>query len=182
MLASFSVRTRIVVLALIPVAGFLANGMTYVSGEGDVGRAFGTVTQSNALADSSRDFKSAVATMRIIVKDFSATPDNNLVVSFEQAHANSVKSLDAIVASIDQSRAKNIVSMRNDVMALRDNFNELVSAQKALGFDDSAGLRGNLHAAGNAVERIINEKTTRTLLKNGSTDTTACVHCARSLT
>src|ERR1700751_2775454 len=32
MLTSYSVRTRIVVLALIPVAGFLANGLTYVSG------------------------------------------------------------------------------------------------------------------------------------------------------
>jgi methyl-accepting chemotaxis protein len=64
MLASFPVRTHIVVLALIPVAGFLASGITYVSGEGDVGRVFGTVTQSNALAGSSRDFKSAVATMR----------------------------------------------------------------------------------------------------------------------
>ncbi len=41
MLASFSVRTRIVVLALIPVAGFLFNGLTFVSGEGDVGEAFG---------------------------------------------------------------------------------------------------------------------------------------------
>lgn len=157
MLASFSVRTRIVVLALIPVAGFLANGMTYVSGEGDVGRAFATVTQSHALADSSRDFKSAVASMRIIVKDFSVSPDNNLVMSFEQTHANSVKDLDAIVASIDQGRAKNIVSMRNDVMTLRENFNELVNAQKVLGFDDSSGLRGNLHASGNTVERIINE-------------------------
>jgi hypothetical protein len=33
MLASVSVRTRIIVLALIPVAGFLANGVTYVSGD-----------------------------------------------------------------------------------------------------------------------------------------------------
>ena len=41
--------------------------------------------------------------------------------------------------------------------ALHKNFNELVSAQKTLGFDDAAGLRGNLHIAGNAVERIINE-------------------------
>ncbi len=157
MLTSFSVRTRIVVLALIPVAGFLANGLTYVSGEKDVGHAFSTVTQSNALADSSRDFKSAVATMRIIVKDFSVNPDHNLVVSFEQAHALSLKGLDTIAASIDQGHAKSIVSMRNDVMALRENFNELVSAQKTLGFDDLSGLRGNLHVAGNAVERIINE-------------------------
>lgn len=60
-LGSFPARTRFVVLALIPVAGFLANAMTYVSGEGNVGRAFATVTQSHALVDSSRDFKSAVA-------------------------------------------------------------------------------------------------------------------------
>ena len=60
-LGSFPARTRFVVLALIPVAGFLANAVTYVSGEGNVGRAFATVTQSHALVDSSRDFKSAVA-------------------------------------------------------------------------------------------------------------------------
>jgi len=156
-LTSVSVRTRIIVLALIPVVGFLANGLTYVAGEGDVGRAFGTVTQSNALADASRDFKSAVASMRIIVKDFSVNPDNNLVVSFEQAHANSLKGLDTIVDSIDRSHAKNIAGMRNDVMALRENFNELVREQKVLGFDNSSGLRGNLLVAGNAVERIVNE-------------------------
>ena len=55
-LGSFSARTRFVFLALISVAGFLAN-----AGEGNVGRAFATVTQSHALVDSSRDFKSAVA-------------------------------------------------------------------------------------------------------------------------
>jgi methyl-accepting chemotaxis protein len=156
-LTSVSVRTRVVVLALIPVAGFLANALTYISGEKDVGRAFGIVTQSNALADASRDFKSAVASMRIIVKDFSANPDENLVIGFEKALATSLKGLDQIVASVDQSRAKNIASMRKDVVTLRENFNELVSAQKSLGFDDSSGLRGKLRAAGNTVERIINE-------------------------
>lgn len=40
------------------------NGLTFTAGEGDVGRAFGTVTHSTALADASRDFKSAVASMR----------------------------------------------------------------------------------------------------------------------
>ncbi|MGC1765518.1 MAG: hypothetical protein WA769_21565, partial [Pseudolabrys sp.] len=94
MLASFSVRTRIVVLTLIPVAGFVANGLTFTAGEGDVGRAFGTVTHSTALADASRDFKSAVASMRIIVKDFSVSPDDNLVVSFEQAHSHALKALE----------------------------------------------------------------------------------------
>ena len=80
LLASFSVRTRIVVLALVPVAGFLANGLTYVSGENAVGTAFNTVQRAGALADASRDFKSAIASMRLTVKDFGATPNNTLVV------------------------------------------------------------------------------------------------------
>src|SRR6185312_5610236 len=40
-----SVRARIVVLALIPVIGFLANGFTYVAGEGEVGHSFATVNR-----------------------------------------------------------------------------------------------------------------------------------------
>jgi methyl-accepting chemotaxis protein len=157
MLTTFSVRTRIIALALIPVVGFLANGRTFVSGEGDVARAFTIVTQSTALADASRDFKSAVASMRIIVKDFSAAPDNSLVSSFEYAHALSLKAMDTIAASIDQAHAKDIDSMRDDVMSLRKNFNDLVREQNTLGFEDSAGLRGNLRLASNAVERIVNE-------------------------
>jgi methyl-accepting chemotaxis protein len=157
MLTTFSVRTRIVVLALIPVAGFLANGLTYTSGEGDVGRAFATVTQSTALADASRDFKSAVAAMRLVVKDFSVSPNNNLVIIFDESHGLALKALDSISGAIDQTRAENIVSMRNDVTALRKNFDDLVREQKILGYDDASGLRGNLHTAGNAVERIINE-------------------------
>ena len=146
MLASFSVRTRIVLLALIPVVGFVANGLTFTAGEGDVGRAFATVTHSTALADVSRDFKSAVASMRIIVKDFS-------VVCFEQAHATALKALETLAASIDQSHTENIAGLRKDLMSRRGNFNELMQEQKTRGFDDSSGLRKNLQVAGK-VERI----------------------------
>ena len=159
-LTAFSVRTRIVVLALIPVAGFIANGMTYVAGEDDVGTAFATAKRSGALADASRDFKSAVAAVRIIVRDFSVSPNDNLVVSFEQAHSFALKSLDMIAASIDRRHAENIAGLRKDVMDLRENFNELVQAQQTLGFDETSGLRGKLLEASNAVERIINENMT----------------------
>jgi methyl-accepting chemotaxis protein len=160
LLTSFSVRTRIVVLALIPVVGFLANGLSYVSGEGDVGTAFETVKQSGGLADASRDFKSAVSSMRIIVKDFSAAPNDNLVVGFQQAHALALQSLDTIAVSIDRRHAENIVDLRKDVMELRENFTELVRQQETLGFDEASGLRHNLRNASNAVERIINENMT----------------------
>jgi methyl-accepting chemotaxis protein len=160
LLATFSVRTRIIVLALVPVVGFIANGLTYISGEADVGTAFKIVHRSGTLADASRDFKSAVSTMRITVKDFTASPSNDLVANFEQAHALALQSLDTIAGSIDRRYAESIASLRKDVMELRENFNELVREQKILGFDDNAGLRGNLREAGNAVERIINENMT----------------------
>jgi methyl-accepting chemotaxis protein len=156
LLTSVSVRTRIVVLALIPVVGFLANGLTYVSSEDDIATAFETVKQSVTLADASRDFKSAVASMRIIVKDFSASPSDNLLVSFEQAHATALQGLDAIATSIDRRHADNIEGLRKDVMGLRENFTDLVQQQKTLGFDESFGLRRKLSSASNAVERIIN--------------------------
>jgi methyl-accepting chemotaxis protein len=157
MLASTSVRTRIVALALIPVAGFLANGLTFTSGEGEVGRTFETFTRSAELADASRDFKSAVASMRIVVKDFNVNPSDHLVAGFEYAHALAMKSLDSIDASIDKGHAESIASLRRDVTALREAFNNLVRDQNTLGFDESSGLRRNLHVAGNAVERTIND-------------------------
>jgi hypothetical protein len=60
--------------------------------------------------------------MRIIVKDFSVSPDDNLVVSFEQAHALALKALETLVASIDQNHTENIVGLRKDLMSLRGNF------------------------------------------------------------
>ena len=160
LLTSFSVRTRIIVLALIPVVGFLANGLTYVSGEGGVGTAFETVKLSGRLADASRDFKSAIAAMRIAAKDFSAAPSTGLVNGFDQAHALAINSLDTIQSAMDQSHALDIVALRNEVLALKDNFKSLVQAQETLGFDEVSGLRGKLRNAGNAVERIINQNMT----------------------
>ncbi|HEY1475437.1 MAG TPA: HAMP domain-containing methyl-accepting chemotaxis protein [Pseudolabrys sp.] len=160
LLSSISVRTRIIVLALIPVVGFLANGLMYYSGERAVGAAFETVQQSGGLAGVSRDFKAAIATLRIVVKDFSANPSDNQVVNFKQAHALALQSLDAIGTSIDRSHADNIVALRKDVMALQDTFTDVVQAQRTLGFDENSGLRKDLQQAGNAVERIINENMT----------------------
>ncbi|HEX3709943.1 MAG TPA: HAMP domain-containing methyl-accepting chemotaxis protein [Pseudolabrys sp.] len=159
MLATFSVRTRVIVLALIPVAGFLANGLTYIGGERAVGTAFETVRQSASVADASRDFKSALASIRLVVKDFSAAPSAELVVNFALAHSQALKSLDTIEIGVGRNAAS-VVGLRKEVMELRDNFNELVQQQNVLGFDDSSGLRGKLSNASNAVERIINANMT----------------------
>src|SRR5689334_12045047 len=115
LLAHFSVRTRIVILALIPIAGFLANGLTYLSGEHEVGIAFQTVNHSAALADASRDFKSAIAAMRITLKDFSAAPSDQLIETFDQAQRLAQSSLAKVAASIEGDRHNSIVVLRGRV-------------------------------------------------------------------
>ncbi len=160
MLTSFSVRSRIVVLAMIPVIGFLANGVTYFAGEHAVATAFDTVSRSSALADASRDFKTSVSTMRIIVKDFSANPSSNLVVNYEQAHALALRSLDTVAGAVEGRHSENIANLRKNLMDLRQAFNELVREQDVLGSTETTGLRGKLGDASIAVERIVNENMT----------------------
>ena len=160
LLSSLTVRSRIVVLALIPVAGFAANGVTYFSGEDAVGSAFRTVQQSNELAGASRDFKSAVNTMRIVVKDFAVKPSDALIVDFEGAQGLAMHSLDVVAGIVDKQHAADMAGLRSDLVGLQNNFDTLVQMQRELGFTDNTGLRGKLSTTGNAVERIINESLT----------------------
>ena len=66
----------------------------------------------------------------IIVKGFSVSPDNKLVVSFGQAHATALKALETLAASIDHT--ENIAGLRKDLMSLRGNFSELLQEQPLL--------------------------------------------------
>jgi methyl-accepting chemotaxis protein len=159
-LASFSVRTRIIALALIPVAGFLANGLTFVSGEHEVGATFDNFTKSATLADASREFKIAIAGMRIASRDFANAPHVTLVTAFERSQQSANKSLDAIEATIDGMHASDIKALRSELAELKGYFDKVVIEQKTLGYSDKEGLRGKLRNAGNAVERILNENVT----------------------
>ena len=71
-LAFVSVRTRIILLALIPVAGFAASATAYLSGERNVGIAMQSVQQSIAISEASREFKRAITDDADRVKDYSA--------------------------------------------------------------------------------------------------------------
>ena len=157
MITSFSVRTRIVVLALIPLIGFLATGLTYGVGEGEVAAAFQTAKAAREVADASREFKIAVARMRIAAKDFSISPTKDLVAGFEKAETEALRQLDTIAGSTNRDYELTIVALRKNVMELRDYFDTLVREQEALGVDDNSGLRKELHAASTSVERILNE-------------------------
>jgi len=118
------------VLATIPVVGFPANGLTYVAGESGVATTFVAVKRSGALADASRNFKSAVSEMRIIVKNFSAKPNDTLVQNYEKVRQVALRSLDFFATMIESSHAEIIMRLDKDVTGLHATFVKLVEEQK----------------------------------------------------
>lgn len=157
LVSSMSVRSRIAILTLIPVAGLLAVGLIYLSSEGDVAAAFQTVRRSAQLSGASRDFKDAIASMRIAVKDFTANPSPELVKTFNGGQAAALSNLRRLKDLVEPSKQDKIAHLIQEVTQLQQNFTLLVKEQEALGFEESEGLRRKLRDAGNGVERIINE-------------------------
>src|SRR5438552_5177297 len=107
-----SVRTRIVAIAVIPVIGFLANGIAFTSGEAEVGGAFQSAQQAAALADASREFKVALTSMRMSAKEFAAQPSYDLVAQFGASHDSALRSLDTIESAAEAEQRGDIAIMR----------------------------------------------------------------------
>ena len=153
----FSVRTRIVALAMIPVVGFLANGIAYMVGETEVSGAFNSVKQAAALADAGQEFKDALAAIRISTRDFATRPGEDRIQSFEASYQRANKSLVAIEQTLPASERQEILGLRLRLGAVKTNFDSLVKEQNILGFTDEVGLRHAIRDAALSVERIIHE-------------------------
>jgi methyl-accepting chemotaxis protein len=160
LISRVSVRTRIIALAIVPVIGFLANGIAFTSGKTEVDSAFESAQQAAVLADASREFKVALTTMRMSAKEFATQPSYDLVNLFAENHDSALHSLDVIEAATDPEPRADIGILRVKVETLKGSFSSLVSEQEQLGFAESEGLHERLSRAGTAVERLINEDLT----------------------
>jgi hypothetical protein len=97
--------------------------------------------------------------MRIVLKDFSAAPDDDLTRSFTILYGSALHNLNIIASAADPRFGQTVEGLRQELIKLQQRFDELVREQKILGYDDNSGLRAKLRDSGNAVERIINENT-----------------------
>jgi methyl-accepting chemotaxis protein len=160
MIAKFSVRTRIILLAMIPVVGFLANGVVFVTGENEVESAFKTVERATDLADTSREFMTALITMRADARDFAARPNEDLVHQFERTHASAMRTLPILEASVNGTARKDLVPVKAQLEEVAAQFDDLARNQKILGFTESDGVRSRMSKAAAAVERLIHDDMT----------------------
>ena len=155
--SKLSVRARIIVLGVIPVIGFLANGIAFMVGDVEVGRAFDSVQRYTRVADASRDLKTGLLIMRAATTQYVARPSDKEVADFADGQELAMKSLDHIAAMLGASAQDVITPLRITVRDLKTSFESLVNEQKSLGYDDTQGITAELTAASSAVERIIHQ-------------------------
>ena len=157
MICGVTVRTRIIVLAVIPLLGFLANGTAFVTGQSEVGDAFASVKRAGAIAAASQDLKDSLSSMRIVVRDYAAQPGEDLIRSFDNMLSSSIANLDGIEKDSGAEMRSEMAGMRLNLTATKSRFEHLVAAQKTLGYTENEGLRQRMRVAAYAVERIIND-------------------------
>jgi methyl-accepting chemotaxis protein len=155
-----SVRARIIVLGVIPVIGFLVNGIAFLSGDAEVGRAFDSVHRNTAVSDASRDLKIGLLTMRTATIQFVAHPSDAGVKDFEDGQASALESIDRIQSMLPASQQNTILPLRTTVRDLKNSFASLVQEQHSLGFTDKQGITADLIAASAAIEKIIQDDLT----------------------
>ncbi|HLN40182.1 MAG TPA: methyl-accepting chemotaxis protein [Xanthobacteraceae bacterium] len=155
--SKLSVRARIIVLGVIPVIGFLANGIAFMVGDTEVGRAFDSVQRYTQVADASRDLKTGLLIMRAATTQYVARPTDKEVADFTDGQELAMRSLERIAAMLGASAQDVITPLRITVRDLKTSFESLVNEQKSLGYDDSHGITAELTVASSAVERIIHQ-------------------------
>ena len=155
-ISALSVRMRIVVLALIPVVGFLANGYTFHAGEAEVESAFDSVSQAARLAERSRDFKHAVASMQTSARDFARQPRPVYRTAFVEANERAVATLGDIRTNRASAKDKDFGPVDRTLERLKTNFDALVKDNEPVGADDDEGMLAKLKLQASALEQFIN--------------------------
>ena len=154
---ALSVRTRILLIALLPVAGFVANGISFMSGEQEVADAFDRYRRAQETTTASQSLKEAISKMRIAARDFATDPDDAIIEAFETAKAQAVEKLATIEGALDDNGRLRIAWIPGRLKEIGNRFAEVVVDQRKLGLSESEGLRRQLHDTGLAVERVINQ-------------------------
>ena len=141
--SKLSVRARIIVLGVIPVIGFLANGIAFMVGDVEVGRAFDSVQRYTQVADASRDLKTGLLIMRAATTEYVARPTDKVVADFAEGQELAMKSLERIATVLGASSQDVVTPLRITVRDLKASFGSLVAAQRSLGFNDQEGETEN---------------------------------------
>jgi methyl-accepting chemotaxis protein len=154
-MSRLSVRTRIIAITLIPVAGFLAIAAAYIAGAHNVERAVEEARQATALADASREFRTAVGNIKGAARSFATHPQASYLQALEDSQAAAMSQFALIRDLGGNDREANLDAIERTLARLEGNLRELQKEYQRLAGDDDAGIRFKLNQGAAAAERLI---------------------------
>ncbi len=154
-ISRFSVRARIVAITLIPVIGFLANGLTFAGGEREVSTALASVKQETEGADASREFQRAVVTIQAAARSFADHPRPGYLQTLSDALSAATTHFAVIQSLGNGNDQTNLGAIERTFARMRQNFEELTKEYTRLGADNDAGIRAKVREAAADMERVI---------------------------
>jgi methyl-accepting chemotaxis protein len=152
-----SVRSRIIGLAIIPIVGFLLNGMVFSLGERTGEQAFAISQRANRIVDASRDFMVALTTMRMSANRFLAEPSYELVNTFGAGYQRALKNLDLIHSDVEPDQQADIKELQTELTVLNGDFENLTKEQEEIGFAESDGLHERLTRVSSALDKALKD-------------------------
>ena len=155
-----SVRSRIVAIAVIPVIGFLTNGITFTAGETDVQTAFLSARHATDLTEASEGFK---AGSRPCGSGFGILSRIRARKRSRPSRPAASRHRKACIPSRPRSASDErpvLSTLTKSIAAVQNNFLAVKKQQEVLGFGENEGIRGRLNRAGAGVETIIDRDLT----------------------
>ncbi|MDQ2084719.1 hypothetical protein RA307_31445, partial [Xanthobacteraceae bacterium Astr-EGSB] len=143
--SALSVRVRIVMLAVIPLVGFLAVGAVYTNGGRTIDRAMSESQESAQVADASRELKASLGQVMVAATGFSARPSEKGVKEFAAAREEAASIAATIVRSgKGGAEAAKLPAILDQIGT---TFGELQKITEKRGYTDNTGLNGRMRAA-----------------------------------
>jgi methyl-accepting chemotaxis protein len=145
LLSALTVRMRIVLLAIIPLVGFLAVGVSFTNGGRTIDTAMSASRVSAQIADASRELKVALGQVMLTATNYSVRPNQKGVESFTAAR-QSAASLAAAIANSGKA-GDNAAKLPQALDQIGTTFEELKKVTERLGYTDTSGLHGKMRGA-----------------------------------
>jgi len=150
---ALSVRSRIIAIAAIPVAGFVINGSAFHLGETEMETALASDQVAVSMAEASGELKSTIASIQSSARSFAVQPRAEMAAQLDanlkQAHVQLQK-----IRELDSGGGKQGEPVLRILDRLKFNVGELVKEAGVLG-DDSWGVLKQLADAPAAIEQRI---------------------------
>ncbi|MCZ7643274.1 MAG: hypothetical protein M5U33_12115 [Pseudorhodoplanes sp.] len=147
-------RSRIIAIAAIPVAGFLVNGTAFHVGETAVETALASDRAAVAMVEASGDLKSAVTSIQSAARSFVAQPRQEMAAQLDNGLKQAVAHFRRIEA-LDLSGRKQTEPVERILNRITFNVTELIKEVNTLGGDESGGIRKELADAPAAIENAV---------------------------